>query len=164
MSVTWRYHNAASLIEALKNRVYGEEGSSRRTMLRDSFHRLEAQLDQELEQLKIGAAASSSGQVSVIPEVQFGDIVANDGQLPVSVREAVAKRGILIVRSVFSSNEAKGYLESIQAYMTSNGMDPTDPMQFWPPVNWSRAQVSTTQVTNDVVVLYSSLWLKHKYL
>jgi hypothetical protein len=77
----------------------------------------------------------------IIPEVSFDKISENDGEIPPDVAAEVHKRGILIVRSVLSQEEAINYLCQLTDYMEANNEDPKKIGKTFFEVYWSKAQV-----------------------
>ena len=77
----------------------------------------------------------------VIPEIDFGCISRNGGEIPPDIAAEVHKRGILIVRGVLSLVEASNYLSQLKDYMKHNGEDPETVGKTLFEVYWSKAQV-----------------------
>ena len=77
----------------------------------------------------------------IIPEIQYDEIIRNNGKIPNNIESEVAKRGILIVRSVLSQTEATNYLTELTDYMKINGEDPEKIGKTFYECYWSKAQV-----------------------
>ena len=73
--------------------------------------------------------------------MNFDQITSNGGQIPSDIANEVYKRGILIVRSVLSREEAVNCYRQLADYMESNGEDPKAVGKTFYDVYWSKAQV-----------------------
>lgn len=109
-----------------------------------AWERLERKLDAELKVIH------EQGE-NLIPEVQFEEIIQNNGKIPDDIEAEVAKRGVLIVRSVLSQSEATNCLNELTDYMKLNGEDPEVIGRTFYECYWSKAQVKARQHENIVL-------------
>ena len=79
--------------------------------LRDSWHRLLADLQEEVEVIK---ALGSK----VIPELEFRDI--HNVEKRTNFRDGLRKRGVGLIRGVVSEREALGWKELVKRYIQTN--------------------------------------------
>lgn len=79
--------------------------------VRDSWHRLLADLRQEIDVIK---ALGSK----VIPELEFRDM--HNMEKRTKFRDGLRKRGVGLVRGVVSEREALGWKELVQRYVQTN--------------------------------------------
>jgi hypothetical protein len=80
---------------------------------------------------------------SLVPEVQYSDIVANGGTLPLDAEQELKRCGTIIVRGVVSRDEALGWKQQVQKYIKANpstGGFPAGNIQIY-EMYWSRGQL-----------------------
>ena len=77
----------------------------------------------------------------IIPEISFNQITRNGNRIPSDIASKVYKRGILIIRSVLSKEEAASFYDQLTDYMENNGEDPKAVGKTFYEVYWSKAQV-----------------------
>jgi len=111
--------------------------------IEDAWARLERKLDAECKVIHEDGA-------KIIPEIQYDEIIRNNGKIPNNIESEVAKRGILIVRSVLSQTEATNYLTELTEYMKINGEDPEKIGKTFYECYWSKAQVKARQHANII--------------
>ncbi len=110
----------------------------------EGWHRLLQRLEtQILPQIKeLGTA--------MVPEVEFSEIVANNGKLPKSAEEKLKSVGTLIVRGVVPREEALGWKQQVRDYITANpstGGFPANDIQVY-EMYWSKAQLAARSHPN----------------
>ena len=81
------------------------------THVRDSWHRLLADLREEIDVIKTLGS-------QVIPELEFRDM--HDVEKRTTFRDGLRKRGVAIIRGVVSEREALGWKELLKRYIQDN--------------------------------------------
>ena len=99
------------------------------THVRDSWHRLLADLRKEVDVIKTLGS-------QVIPELEFRNM--HDMEKRTSFRDGLRKRGVGLIRGVVSEREALGWKELLKRYIQSNPST-----KGWQPHRLFRIGVST---------------------
>ena len=95
--------NIPEQIIALKHRIHEQCPN-----ITEHFRELETILAEEIDSIE---SASKRGE-SVIPEIAFSDIVAN--QVDDTTIKAVKRRGAVVVRGVFTKKKASWWYEELE--------------------------------------------------
>lgn len=108
------------------------------SVLNNAYERLIKSFEQETPEIKEKGS-------SVIPQVEFEEIQANNGRFPPHIDAQIRQRGCVVVRNVIPEQEARGYKEQIKSYIGNHpgqieGFPKNDP-QVW-EVYWSQSQVA----------------------
>ena len=101
--------NIPEQIIALKRRIHEQCRN-----IKEHFRELETILEEEIDSIE---SASKRGE-SVIPEIAFSDIVAN--QVDDTAIKAVKRRGAVVVRGVFTKEKASWWYEELERYLETN--------------------------------------------
>ncbi|KAH8812910.1 hypothetical protein F5884DRAFT_786653 [Xylogone sp. PMI_703] len=86
----------------------------------------------------------------LVPEVQFSEIEANGGKLPVDAEEKLKKCGTLVVRGIVPREQALEWKKDVREYISSNpstGGFPANNIQVY-ETYWSKAQVAARSHPN----------------
>ena len=102
--------NIPEQIIALKSRIHKQCPN-----ITEYFIKIEIILAEEIESIE---SASKRGE-SVIPEIAFSDIVAN--QVDDTTIKAVKRRGAVVVRNVFTKEKASLWNKEFERYLETNG-------------------------------------------
>ncbi len=105
-----------------------------------SWSRLQKALCKEAAEIK-------ARREEVIPEIHYDEIAANGGQFPDWARDAVHKRGVIVVRETFSEEEAGRMFRELKEYLAGNrALDQSAKrLSHMYNVYWSRTQVEARQ-------------------
>jgi len=120
-----------------------------------AWSRLETALEGELAEIE-------RRQQEVIPEVSFSEIQRNNGRMPEAVEREVRKRGVVIVRGVVESGQARAWKAGVQQYARQNpshvGFPAHDPQVL--ELYWSRPQLEARQHPNmhAAMLAVNRLW------
>jgi hypothetical protein len=108
-----------------------------------AFKRLTRSLAVEVDEI-------AEKQHSIVPVVEFADILANGGKIPSSSLAKIKKRGVVVVRNVVNSSEALKWKEDVKQYAQRNpthkGFPKEDPQVL--ELYWSKPQVQARQHPN----------------
>ena len=102
--------NIPEQIIALKSRIHKQCPN-----ITEYFIKIETILAEEIESIE---SANKRGE-SVIPEIAFSDIVAN--QVDDTTIKAVKRRGAVVVRNVFTKEKASLWNKEFERYLETNG-------------------------------------------
>jgi hypothetical protein len=89
----------------------------RRTELRQAFEDVADVVAREVESV---ATAHAKGQ-SIVPEVSYAAI--SDGQVPAAVIADIRRRGVVVIRGVFSRRQAEEWNDELGEYIIANNYD-----------------------------------------
>ena len=142
--------NIPEQIIALKSRIHEQCPN-----ITEHFREIETILAEEIESIEF---ASKRGE-SVIPEIAFSDIVAN--QVDDTKIKAIKRRGAAVVRNVFTKEKASLWNKEFERYLETNGyyeQDDSDLDHYFSDlkadrpqicsVYWSKPQVEARQSQN----------------
>jgi hypothetical protein len=108
-----------------------------------AFERLLKALETEVDEIE-------RKQHSIVPVVNFSDIVQNNGRIPPSAIAEIKKRGVVVVRNVVNSSEAVQWKEDVKQYARKNpshtGFPKEKPQVL--ELYWSKPQLAARQHPN----------------
>ena len=121
--------------------------------LQDSFDRLEKVLDEELP--KLGPES--------IPQVNFQDLQDSNGKFNDDIIAKLKKSGVIIIRNVFSKDQAELWNQGLIDYFELNGLDPKDKKTNMFESYWSKPQVEARHHPNMILLQKAlmNLWSKN---
>lgn len=100
---------------------------------------------------------------SIVPQVTFEEIQANNGQFPPAIAAQIKNCGCVVIRNVIPELEARGYKDQIKQYIARHageigGFPKSDP-QVW-EVYWSQSQVAARSHSrfNAATLALNKLW------
>ncbi|CAM0139195.1 hypothetical protein VKS41_002405 [Umbelopsis sp. WA50703] len=91
---------------------------------------------------------------NAVPQVEYKDIEANNGNFPEHIVKAIRKTGCIVVRGVFEREEALGYKQQVKDYISKHpGIKgyPADDPQVW-ELYWTKGQVAARSHPNFMAV------------
>ncbi|KUL88691.1 hypothetical protein ZTR_05216 [Talaromyces verruculosus] len=99
---------------------------------------------------------------SLIPEVEFRDIAANDGNIPKEVVESLRKCGTIVIKGLVDEAQAVQWKEQIRDYVNKNPQTkgfPANDIQVY-EIYWSKAQLETRAHANMLMaqVALNRVW------
>lgn len=99
---------------------------------------------------------------SVIPEVEFADIVQNDGRLPKDIEHELRKCGTIIVRGLVDEKQALDWKQQIRDYVQANPQTkgfPAGNIQVY-ELYWSKAQLEARSHANMLLtqIVLNRVW------
>lgn len=106
-------------------------------ILNAAYQRLLASFEEETPEIKQKGS-------SIVPQIEFEEIEANNGRFPASIEADIRRRGCVVIRNVIPEQEARGYKDQIKSYLAKHpgqveGFPKNDP-QVW-ELYWSQSQV-----------------------
>lgn len=88
---------------------------------------------------------------TIVPQVTFAEIEANQGQFPAHIADEIRKRGCVVIRNVVSEQEARDYKDQVQEYINNHGGQivgfPANDPQVW-EIYWSQSQLAARSHPN----------------
>eukprot|EP00413_Alexandrium_margalefii_P002325 CAMPEP_0204520622 /NCGR_PEP_ID=MMETSP0661-20131031/5358_1 /ASSEMBLY_ACC=CAM_ASM_000606 /TAXON_ID=109239 /ORGANISM="Alexandrium margalefi, Strain AMGDE01CS-322" /LENGTH=477 /DNA_ID=CAMNT_0051526189 /DNA_START=25 /DNA_END=1458 /DNA_ORIENTATION=- len=124
-------------------------------LLREAWQRLDSALDVELAEI-------ARRRRDAIPVVDFSSIQQNGGRIPSELEADVRKRGVVIVRGVVDSDQARGWKTAVQRYARDNpshvGFPKDNPQVL--ELYWSKPQLEARQHANmhATMLAVNRLW------
>jgi len=116
---------------------------------KNAFERLERSLDEELPMLS----------ADVIPDIDFGELLSNNGKFDEEFSQKIRKHGVVIIRNVFDREYTEKLYKGLSEYMRTNGEDPTVFGTTFFEIYWSKEQVEARHHKNMVMVQKALLGL-----
>ncbi|KAI7973673.1 hypothetical protein EIK77_004279 [Talaromyces pinophilus] len=99
---------------------------------------------------------------SLIPEVEFRDIAANDGNIPKEVVKSLRKCGTIVIKGLIDEAQAVQWKEQIRDYVNKNPQTkgfPANDIQVY-EIYWSKAQLKARAHANMLMaqVALNRVW------
>ena len=114
---------------------------------KNAFERLERSLDEELPKLS----------ADVIPDIDFGELLSNNGKFDEEFSQKIRKHGVVIIRNVFDREYTEKLYKGLSEYMRTNGEDPTAFGTTFFEIYWSTEQVLIFNLLHEYVS-YSNVY------
>merc|ERR1712018_449776 len=87
----------------------------------------------------------------VIPDIDFGELLSNNGKFDEEFSQKIRKHGVVIIRNVFDREYTEKLYKGLSEYMRTNGEDPTVFGTTFFEIYWSKEQVLIFKLLHEYI-------------